>query len=241
MPSLRDILHKREDLGEKSSAPSTTPQNPPSSPPQPEITFLRSDTFGQEVITPPAHPHDEHTSTPSATPESPRLASSNSRRSLFFQRSNSSRSLSSPSPPRPRRDRRLSNLLNRRSRSDSQESSSHIPEGLPQIEDDQGVDKQEREAQWEKRATVLVQKNPHFGQSPPPSVGDLSLPSGGQERSRSSSHSRVGDQQDDVSWDAKREDHLKLCKLADGGQINIQEAIRLHEAGGEYESWHLQL
>ncbi|OOQ89909.1 hypothetical protein PEBR_08212 [Penicillium brasilianum] len=210
MPSLRDILHKREDLSEKSSASSTTPQNPPSSPPQPEITFLRSDTFGQEVITPPAHPHDEHTSTPSATPESPRLASSNSRRSLFFQRSNSSRSLSSPSPPRPRRDRRLSNLLNRRSRSDSQESSSHIPEGLPQIEDDQGVDKQEREAQWEKRATVLVQKNPHFGQSPPPSVGDLSLPSGGQERSRSSSHSRVGDQQDD---------------------INIQEAIRLHEAG----------
>jgi hypothetical protein len=46
-------------------------------------------------------------------------------------------------------------------------------------------------------------------------VGDLSLPNGGQERSRSSSHSRVGDQQDDVSWDIKREDHLKMCKLAD--------------------------
>lgn len=204
MPSLRDILHKREDLTEKSSAPTTNPQNPPSSPPPPEITFLRSDTFGQEVITPPAHPHDEHTpnSLASATPESPRLSSSNSRRSFLFKRSNSSRSLSSPSPPRPHRERRLSNLLHRRSPSNSQESSANIPEGLPQIEDEKGADKQEREAQWEKRATVLVQRNPHFGQSlssPPQSVGDLSLPGGGQGRSRSSSHSRVGDQQDDVS------------------------------------------
>jgi hypothetical protein len=215
MPSLRDILHKREDLTEKSSASKSAPQNPPLSPPPPEITFLRSDTFGQEVITPPAHPHDEHTRNTSETPESPRLGSSNSRRSFFFQRSNSSRSLSSPSPPRPRGERRLSNLLHRRSRSNSQESSANIPEGLPQIEDEQGVDKQEREAQWEKRATVLVQRNPHFGQSPPPSVGDLSLPGGGQGRSRSSSHSRLGDQQDDVSWQCGRRTAGECCRVAD--------------------------
>lgn len=225
MPSLRDILHKREDLAEKSSASTTTPQNPLSSPPPPEVTFLRSDTFGQEVITPPAHPDsdNEHTRAASATPESqsPRLTPSSSRRSFqFFQRSNSSRSLHSPSPPRPRGEGRLSNLLQRRSRSNSQGSSANIPEGLPQIEDERGVDKQEREAQWEKRATVLVQRNPHFGQSlssPPQSEGDLTLPVGGQGRSRSSSRSRVGDQQDDVSWNMERRIAQGCCGRTDDG------------------------
>lgn len=94
------------------------------------------------------------------------------------------------------------------------------------------MDKQEREAQWEKRATVLVQRNPHFGQSPPPSVGDLSLPGGGQGISRSSSHSRLGDQQDDVSWHCGGRFVGVAELLTVGGQINIQEAIRLHEEGG---------
>ncbi|KAJ5157797.1 uncharacterized protein N7482_008897 [Penicillium canariense] len=213
MPSLRDILHKREGLNERTQAPTINTQNLPSSPPTPEITLLRSDTFSQEVISPPAHPDDERYLDTLATPDSPPPSPTTSRRSFqFFHRSGSMRSVSSPSPPRPRGERRLSNLLPHRGRSNSQESSANIPEGLPQIADEEGVDKQEREAQWEKRATVLVQKNPHFGQSlssPLLSDGDLSLP-GGQGRSRSSSRSRVGDPQDDV---------------------NIQEAIRLHEEG----------
>lgn len=67
--------------------------------------------------------------------------------------------------------------------------------------DDGGVDKQEREAQWEKRATVLVQQNPRFGQlsSPRQSEGDLSLPAAEKGWSRSSSRNQLADVQEDVS------------------------------------------
>lgn len=83
----------------------------------------------------------------------------------------------------------------------------NIPEDLPQIEDEQGGDEKDREAAWEKRATVLVQKNPQLAQSSS-TRSQTDLKPGQMLRSRSSSS--VGDQQDDT---------------------NIQEAIRLHEAG----------
>lgn len=182
---------------------------------------MRTDTFGQEVIIPPAHSDsdDGHPGAAIANSEtqSPRLTPSSSRRSFqFFQRSNSSRSLNSPSPPRPRGERRLSNLLHRRSRSNSQESSANIPEGLPQIEDEQSVDQQEREAQWEKRATVLVQQNPYFGQSfssVPQSEGDLTLSVGGQGKLRSSSQGPALDQQDDVSWNMEKRTTEEAAKV----------------------------
>ncbi|CAG8029744.1 unnamed protein product [Penicillium salamii] len=159
MPSLRNILHKREELTE--DAPN---------PPTPEFKLIRSDTNTQEIITP-------ETDNPPDTRSSPRRS---------FQLFNRSRaSSSSPQPQSPRRERRLSNLLHldSRSRSNSRDSV-NLPADLPQIEDDQGASKQEREAEWEKRATVLVQRNPQFGHS---EVG-LGVE---QARSRSSSRSRV--------------------------------------------------
>ncbi|KAJ5475259.1 hypothetical protein N7539_008325 [Penicillium diatomitis] len=203
MPSLRNVLHRRNTLTEKSlqsaagSGKSQSGRSSPPPPPPPEITFLHTDTFGQEEIIPPSR--EKHASTGALTTESP----------LEIQFIAIAFDAVSPRS----RERRLSNLLHRNSRRVSQESSTNIPEGLPQIKDDQAVDKQEREAQWEKRATVLVQNNPHFGQihaSPVYSQGDLVVPDAGSSRSRSSSQSRVGDHQDDV---------------------NIQEAIRLHEEG----------
>ncbi|KAJ5097732.1 hypothetical protein N7456_008453 [Penicillium angulare] len=225
MPSLRNILRKREDVIGTSPprAPLATPI--PTSPPNPEITFLRSDTFGHEVITPPSHKDDPpqsppYSPNPSNSLGSPRPSSNTSRRSFqIFNRSSRSESLSSPSSPRPQRENRLSNLLhreNKRSRSDSRDSSANIPLDLPQIEDDEGGDKQEREALWEKRATVLATHHPKFGQGlGSPLASEFDVSGGGFEQrsrgnSRSSSHSRVGDSQDDV---------------------NIQEAIRLHESG----------
>ena len=208
MPSLRNLLHKREEITDPTPQYATPT---PTSPPPPEITFLRSDTFGQEVITPPAHSDDPPYS-PSLSPnpetsgDSPRPSSSTSRRSFqLFTRNRASRSESSPSP---QRERRLSNLLhreNRRSRSESV----NIPQGLPQIADDENGDKQEREAAWEKRATVLAQHHPQFGLglgSPLASEYDVS---GGRSRgnSRSSSRSRVGDAEDDVGL---------LCGTLDG-------------------------
>ena len=217
MPSLRSVLQKRNALTEASSqTPIDTEksQNAPSSPPPPpEFTFLRTDTLGQEEILPPAHPEEKHAQTGTLTAESPIESPTTARRSFFFPKSNSSQTLSTPSPPRTR-ERRLSNLLHRNSRRSSQETSSNIPEGLPQIEDDQVADKQEREAQWEKRATVLVQNNPHFGlslSSASQAPGDLTVPGGGPPRSRSSSHSRIGDHQDDVRLNDRRRSDRENC------------------------------
>ena len=71
----------------------------------------------------------------------------------------------------------------------------NIPADLPQIEDGKG-DAQDREAQWEKRATVLVQQNSRLSPSPSFCTG------GGdrvQSRSRSSS---IADPDRDVSEEA---------------------------------------
>ncbi|KAL4916658.1 hypothetical protein BDW62DRAFT_202481 [Aspergillus aurantiobrunneus] len=201
---LRDILHKKDKLNSTSDeyVPGTidAPANA-----VPEIRFIRSDTTTQEIIVPPSHLNDEdHLA-------SPRLSSSSHRRSLNpFHRSRSpSESQEPASPTRPRGERRLSHLL-RRDRRGSSSSSVNIPPDLPQITPNTG-DEQEREAQWEKRATVLAQRSPQHGSpshSPAPSTG-----LGAENirpRSRSSSHSRINDPE---------------------GDVNIQEAIRLHEAG----------
>lgn len=77
----------------------------------------------------------------------------------------------------------------------------NIPADLPQIEDGKG-DAQDREAQWEKRATVLVQRNERFGAaglSPSPSfcAGERV-----QSRSRSSSRVSIADPDGDVCQEA---------------------------------------
>lgn len=77
----------------------------------------------------------------------------------------------------------------------------HVPVDLPQIDD--GA--QDREAQWEKRATVLV-RNPQFGAGSSPGLsgcGQGSLASNGSRgRSRSSSRGPIDDANGDVcaSW-----------------------------------------
>jgi hypothetical protein len=187
MPSLRNILHKRDEL--------TDNENETPTPPTPEFKLIRSDTHTQEIITPPSDPTDgAHLSSP--TQES--RPSFPPRRSFqLFNRTSRAGSASSQSPPR--RERSLSNLLrlDSRSRSNSRDSSANIPADLPQIEDDQGATKQEREAQWEKRATVLVQGNPQFGHSGSSLSGQgeeslgLGLGLGKQARSRSSSQSAL--------------------------------------------------
>ncbi|OQD88639.1 hypothetical protein PENANT_c003G06740 [Penicillium antarcticum] len=220
MPSLRNILHKRDEL-------SKGPQNDQTAaPPPPEFTLIRTDTHTQEILTAPADP--DPTTPTLQEPDSNTLSPSPRRSFQLFTRSRNN-SVSSPSPPR--RERRLSNLLHldHRSRSNSRDSSANIPADLPQILDDGGASKQEREAQWEKRATVLVQRNPQFGRSGSElalagsgsgyedgdgDVGQGSLGLGIEgfgARSRSSSQSRIS--------------------VGPAEDVNIQEAIRLHESG----------
>ncbi|KAL1952542.1 hypothetical protein VTO42DRAFT_4826 [Malbranchea cinnamomea] len=180
--SLRELLKKR-DRTKNSDAPL----------PAPDFKFVRSDTFTQEVIQPPAH--DDGSMLSPRSGRFPRFR----RPSQSSAHSPSSRE---PSPSREKGERRLSDRLHigRRSRSPSA-SSVNLPSTLPSVDDSTG-DAQEREAQWEKRATVLAQSQINLGPSSP-----LHPP---QQRSRSPSVVRVSDAE---------------------GDINIQEAIKLHEAG----------
>ncbi|KAE8352003.1 HCP-like protein [Aspergillus coremiiformis] len=167
--------------------------------PVPQIRFIRSDTSSQEPISPPVYDGDQNTY-PELSPPSP---SSRPRSMNPFRRPGTPpESLGSP-PPQPR-ERRLSQLLHLdRGRSrNSSATSVNIPSTLPQLNLDK-VDEQEREARWEERATVLVQHNPNLGPSRSPTSS-----SGLGANHRSSGQSGLNDTADD---------------------INIQEAIRLHE------------
>lgn len=149
---------------------SSSPPTQPLRAPQPEFKFIRSDTTSEDVIHPPTGFPGEDLPRPLGQDplrSRPRSSSSANRFRESFQ-----------------------HFGHRRSRSIT---SSNIPADLPNV-NDSAVD---REAQWEKRATVLV--------------GSSALPTpspGGRSRSGS------------------------VCTPDD--DENIQEAIRLHEAG-EYE------
>ncbi|OJD17059.1 hypothetical protein AJ78_02807 [Emergomyces pasteurianus Ep9510] len=163
------------------------PFPPPHSPPPqaPEFKFLRSDTYTTETIHPPGasnntpesqtqahwhshplHPESQSQSpSPSPTPSNP-SASSHNIFSRLRRSSNASSAGShgtshshelSPAARGEKGERRLSQRLhlNRTSRSASA-SSINLPSDLPQIAPDTS-DAQEREAQWEKRATIMVQ------------------------------------------------------------------------------------
>ncbi|PWY89267.1 HCP-like protein [Aspergillus heteromorphus CBS 117.55] len=200
---LREILHKKDSLNVSAGRyaddriPATT---------VPQITFVRSDTTSHEVIRPPAFDGDvDHPDHQYLDPVPP----SPSHRKSFnpFRRSRAP-SESSGSTTSPTRQRRLTHLLHldRAGTRTSSSSSVNVPSDLLQVNGDKG-DEQEREAQWERRATVLVQRNPQLAASclSPTSPTGFGL-DGAPSRSRSSSVNRVNDPGED-------------------------EAIRLHEAG----------
>ncbi|KAJ5140782.1 hypothetical protein N7448_004190 [Penicillium atrosanguineum] len=188
MPSLRNILQKRDELS--SEKQSGQPQQTSISPPTPEITFMRTTTNTQEIITPPTHT-DEFPPLSPISPESRPTLSTPRRSFSFLHRS------PAPNPPQAHLQPAPVSAASR---------ACYTLMGGTGMVDEQG-DKEAREEAWERRATVLVQQNPQFGQlSPRASEGDLGSE---KARSRSSSQGNVGVQDD----------------------INIQEAIRLHEAG----------
>ncbi|QRD87648.1 hypothetical protein F9C07_633 [Aspergillus flavus] len=201
---LREILHKKDRINDTSGQYAA---GVPSAFLSPVPQIIRSDTTSHEVVTPPTYDGDDVYHHQNTHLEVSPPSSSSRRRSLNpFSRSRApSESLGSP-PSQPR-ETRLSQLLHR-DRRNSTATSTNIPSNLPQINNEKG-DEQEREAQWEKRATVLIQRNPNLGSplSPTsPGFGRNSI----ETRSRSSSRSGLSDPQ---------------------GDVNIQEAIRLHEAG----------
>ena len=143
--TLKDLLRKRDKIREDVNPTHTIPHG--SSPVPPEFTFLRTTTNTQELITPPSFAGDTI----------PQLNRQSKRHSLSRLRSSSNASFVSTDQT-SHSEKRLSTRLHLRSRTSSS-SSVHVPTNLPSINDGgEGVD--DKEAQWEKRATILASANP---------------------------------------------------------------------------------
>ncbi|OCL05580.1 HCP-like protein [Glonium stellatum] len=126
------------------------------------------------------------------------------RLSRFRRHSNASQGHSDADEYKPKSDRRLSERLHLSLRSASS-NSVNVPQDLPDI--DNAVAKSEDdEARWEKRATLLAKGNA-LNRSNSAAANIDASNTGSQGRSRSVSVSNAG------------------------GDENIQEAIKLHEAG----------
>ncbi|KAL9127801.1 MAG: hypothetical protein Q9217_003385 [Psora testacea] len=176
--------------------------------PTPEFTFLRSDSNTQELIKPPTFSGDG-------------LPSSHADHfSKHFSRLRSSSNASQSSRTSTKGERRLSQRLHLRSHSRaSSQSSTNVPKDLPDIQD-VAVHAEDEQAQWEERATILAKENPN-------------------NRPTSQGHSRPRTlRKAEVQHPAHLGDRpTRGRSISDAkSDDDIQEAIRLHEAGKLIES-----
>src|SRR2546423_8162599 len=207
---LRDLLKKDKASNDERKAPVVSQTSE-----VPEFTFLRTDTYSQEVIEPPSFAGDRKGVSIYPRPSTPPQTSQASSKLPLGRLRKASNA--SPSPENPQEHKRLSQRLHLGSKSRASSTSSvNIPPGLPTITDPYGEDgdKEEKEAKWEERATILARENVH-SRPPTEQMSQLSInpaDPGLHHRSHSSSRS--------------------IRSISDvEGDENIQEAIRLHEAG----------
>lgn len=210
---LRNLLKKKEKIEEKTdtySRPSSQPQQLQQAFDPPQVKIFRSDTHTEELLSPPSFP-DESAPAPNQTfyhalPTSQEKS---------FHRVQESSWTSEREEASQKQHRSLSDRLHLSSKNRSKSAgatSSHVPAGLPEIPDayTRGGDEEEKQAEWEQRATVLVSANrspnarPELAHS---TTGMSQLSIGESQRRRSAS---ISDAESDV---------------------NIQDAIRLHEEG----------
>lgn len=190
---LRDLLKKKEKVETTSSAPGPSFQNETFEPPP--FKIMRSDTHGEELLSPPG---------PSPAAEEPPSPQKSSR----FRRSSRAGFVDDSEKER----RSLSDRLHlHRNKSSSSTASSNLPSNLPDLQGtylDGSGNTDEKEAQWEERATLLASSNrsPAFGATTnlEKNVSQLSI---NERTGRSRS---ISDAQSDVT---------------------IQDAIRMHEEG----------
>ncbi|KAL8772334.1 MAG: hypothetical protein Q9209_002546 [Squamulea sp. 1 TL-2023] len=143
--TLRELLKKREkirdDEGQKEFVKAQ--DTPPT-----QFTFMRTDTNTQELISPPTFAED------------PKLQSTAQHEKKRFSRFRSSSNASTKSNASNVSEKRLSSRLHLGSHSRSSSfGSANIPSDLPAISDEAG-ESEEKEAQWENRATILAKENP---------------------------------------------------------------------------------
>lgn len=200
---IRDFLKKKDKIEEvNSSASHRQPHNNASAPP--EFKIMRSDTNTEEIIEAPSYPGDSPVSPPSP------------RRSFGRSGSYSKASDGDGSPQKERRS--LADRLHlHRDRSRSPNAgSTNLPQNMPDIQDTYSGkgDVEDKEAQWEERATMLAgaRKSPGLGavaSDPSKNTSQLSL------SDKSGRPASASDEQSDV---------------------NIQDAIKLHEDGNLAEA-----
>ncbi|KAF4311218.1 hypothetical protein GTA08_BOTSDO13394 [Botryosphaeria dothidea] len=207
---LKDLLKKKEKIKNDAAAANARTSSDANAPSTtttttPEFTFVRTTTTTQEVIAPPAFPGEQQRPVTSGSAFLSPDAAPASAKKNENRKSIFGRSLSSAgnSSSRPgSSDKRLSERLHfGGGRSRSASSLVNLPSDLPDV--DEGVARSaEHEAQWEKRATILAK-------------GTLISKSG-----------NLGDSGLDVPR------RSPSPAVSDPGKDeNIQEAIRLHEAG----------
>lgn len=178
---LRDLLKKRDRLDDGEAPDAATMARLAS----PEFTFIRSDTFTQELIHPPGDPAiaysgDEDSSYLTA---GDRGSSTRNRLSFRLSRPRSASASSSksgqsnpqspgtpgsneqrdqPLSPQPKRESAARRLSSRLHLARTPPSSENVPLDLPEIvtpEGNEEADKDGTESQWEKRATMLAREN----------------------------------------------------------------------------------
>lgn len=155
MPHLKDILKKKDKLD------NDVVDDRPPLPQANEFTFVRTDTNTEEYIKPPAF-DDDRRFPGLAEPKSP----SSSRRSFGrFRKSVSPGSAASDtsSPEKEKKEhRRLSERLHLNRDRTASTSSVNLPSDLPDLDGTyhNSSDRQETEAKWEERATLLASKSP---------------------------------------------------------------------------------
>lgn len=141
---LKDLLKRRDKIkedGENKQA--SIPQQSPT-----EFTFMRSDSNTQEQIQPPSFPEED----------APPSSSHEHHSSKLVSRFRSSSNASTTSKASSKGEKRLSHRLHLRSASRASSFSSIIPEDLPLIEDG-AIGSEDKEAEWEERATILAKEN----------------------------------------------------------------------------------
>ena len=199
---IRDFLKKKD----KHDVASPTS-------PEPEFKIYRSDTNGQELISGPNFGGDPNTDG-AADARGGKLFKSRPRSTSNASGRSVSSTNERPTSSKGGSSKRLSQRLGLR-RDDTSDS---VPADLPEITTDtteEGADG--KESQWEKRATILARKNEETRSRPTtPSQPESNADLGRFENMRLG---ESGDNKRDRSVSSKRADD------------NIQEAIRLHEAG----------
>ena len=216
--TLKDILKMKEKI-KKDVTPSVV------SPPEPDpvaegFTFLRSDTNTQELIRPPSFTSEAAAPTPPKTQH--RLSSHFSR----LRSSSDASTHSAQSRTSPKSEKRLSQRLHlHRSRTPSL-NSVNVPTDLPEIQDP-AVQSEEKEAQWEERATILAKGNPNNRPVP--------LENGQSEgvKSRQKGYPNRVPEESPPNLEEGLTVRPGVTRSVSSAKADesIQEAIRLHESG----------